>query len=86
MAEVPPADAGLASGIVNASLQISGAIGIAALATVAAQRTKVLAGSGQHHLQALTGGFHLAWTLGAGAVGRGRGGRARVAAPSAGPI
>ena len=68
MAEVPPADAGLASGIVNASLQISGAIGIAALSTVAAERTKVLAGLGQHHLQALTGGFQLAWTLGAAAV------------------
>jgi EmrB/QacA subfamily drug resistance transporter len=68
MAEVPPADAGLASGIVNASLQISGAIGIAALATVAAERTKVLTGLGEHRLQALTGGFHLAWTLGAGAV------------------
>jgi EmrB/QacA subfamily drug resistance transporter len=38
MADVPLADAGLASGIVNASLQISGAIGIAALATVAAER------------------------------------------------
>jgi MFS family permease len=68
MAEVPLADAGLASGIVNASLQISGAIGIAALGTVAAERSRVLAGLGQHHLQALTGGFHLAWTLGAGAV------------------
>ena len=71
MADVPIADAGLASGIVNASLQISGAIGIAALGTVAAERTKVLAGRGQHHLQALTGGFHLAWALGAGAVGAG---------------
>ncbi len=71
MADVPPADAGLASGIVNASLQISAAIGIAALGTVAAERTKVLAGLGQHHLQALTGGFHLAWAIGAGAVGAG---------------
>jgi MFS family permease len=68
MAEVPIADAGLASGIVNASLQISAAIGIAALGTVAAERTKVLAGLGQHQLQALTGGFHLAWAIGAGAV------------------
>jgi EmrB/QacA subfamily drug resistance transporter len=68
MAEVPLADAGLASGIVNASLQIAGAIGVAALGTVAAERTKVLAGLGQHHLQALTGGFHLAWAIGAGAV------------------
>jgi MFS family permease len=71
MAEVPSADAGLASGIVNASLQISAAIGIAALGTVAAQRTKALAGLGEHHLQALTGGFHLAWAIGAGAVGLG---------------
>ncbi|MBV8713100.1 MAG: hypothetical protein JOY56_15025, partial [Solirubrobacterales bacterium] len=68
MADVPIADAGLASGIVNASLQIAGAIGVAALGTVAADRTKILAGLGQHHLQALTGGFHLAWTIGAGAV------------------
>ena len=68
MVEVPLADAGLASGIVNASLQISAAIGIAALGTVAAERTKVLAGLGEHHVQALTGGFHLAWAIGAGAV------------------
>jgi EmrB/QacA subfamily drug resistance transporter len=71
MADVPTADAGLASGIVNASLQISAAIGIAALGTVAAQRTKVLTSLGQHHLQALTGGFHLAWAIGAGAVAAG---------------
>ena len=68
MADVPIADAGLASGIVNASLQISAAIGIAALGTVAAERTQVLTGLGQQHLQALTGGFHLAWAIGAAAV------------------
>jgi EmrB/QacA subfamily drug resistance transporter len=68
MAEVPLADAGLASGIVNASLQISAAIGIAALGSVAASRTSVLSGVGEGHLQALTGGFHLAWVIGAGAV------------------
>jgi EmrB/QacA subfamily drug resistance transporter len=71
MADVPTRDAGLASGIVNASLQISAAIGTAALGTVAASRTKVLAGLGQHQLQALTGGFHLAWAIGAGAVALG---------------
>ena len=68
MADVPIADAGLASGIVNASQQISVAIGTAALATIAAERAKVLAGRGQHHLQALTGGFHLGWAVAAGAV------------------
>ena len=35
---------------------------------MAAQRTKVLTGLGQHQLQALTGGFHLAWAIGAGTV------------------
>jgi EmrB/QacA subfamily drug resistance transporter len=68
MADVPLADAGLASGIVNASLQIAAAIGVAALGTVAASRAKVLAASGDAHVQALTGGFHLAWEIGAGAV------------------
>ena len=71
MADVPIADAGLASGIVNASQQISVAIGTAALGTVAAERAKALAGMGQHHLQALTGGFHLGWAIAAGAVGVG---------------
>jgi EmrB/QacA subfamily drug resistance transporter len=68
MADVPAADAGLASGIVNASLQISAAIGIAVLGTIAADRTKVLSNLGQHQVQALTGGFHLAWAIGAGVV------------------
>jgi len=71
MADVPLADAGLASGILNASQQISVAIGTAALGSVAAERTTVLAGRGQNHLQALTGGFHLGWAIGAGAVGAG---------------
>ncbi len=71
MADVPIADAGLASGILNASQQISAAIGTAALSTVAAERAKVLAGLGQDHLHALTGGFHLGWAIGAGAVGVG---------------
>jgi EmrB/QacA subfamily drug resistance transporter len=71
MADVPIADAGLASGILNASQQISVAIGTAALGSVAAERTTALAGRGQNHLQALTGGFHLGWAIGAGAVGVG---------------
>jgi len=71
MADVPIADAGLASGILNASQQISIAIGTAALASLAAQHTKALSGQGQDHLQALTGGFHLGWAIGAGAVGMG---------------
>jgi hypothetical protein len=68
MADVPLADAGLASGIVNASLQISAAIGVAALSTVAAEHTKALARVGHSQAVALTGGFHLSWTIGAIAV------------------
>ncbi|HLJ03057.1 MAG TPA: MFS transporter [Solirubrobacteraceae bacterium] len=71
MADVPLADAGLASGIVNASLQISAAIGIAALSTVAAEHSKALARVGQTPADALTGGFHLAWVIGAAAVAAG---------------
>jgi hypothetical protein len=44
------------------------AIATTALATIAAERTKALAGDGQHHLEALTGGFHLGWAVAAGAV------------------
>jgi EmrB/QacA subfamily drug resistance transporter len=65
MADVPNTDAGLASGIVNASLQISAAIGIAALGTIATDRaqSEVHDGSGLGH--ALTAGYTLAWELGA---------------------
>jgi EmrB/QacA subfamily drug resistance transporter len=71
MADVPKADAGLASGIVNASVQISAALGIAALGTIAADRTHVLAGGGEGPANALTGGFHTAWLIGAGSVALG---------------
>jgi EmrB/QacA subfamily drug resistance transporter len=68
MADVPPADAGLASGIVNASLQISAAIGIAALGTIAADRTKVLVHSAHTTARALTRGYDLAWAIAAASV------------------
>ena len=71
MADVPIADAGLASGILNASQQTSVAIGTAALSTVAADRAKVLGGLGQQHLEALTGGFRLGWAIAAATVGVG---------------
>jgi predicted MFS family arabinose efflux permease len=71
MANVPSRDAGLASGIVNASLQISAAIGIAVLGTIAASRTRALETGGDGALSALTGGYHLAWTLGALTVAAG---------------
>ena len=69
MAEVPRADAGLASGIINTSLQVSTAIGVAVLGTLSADRTRTLIGHGTGHAAALLGGYRLAFTVGAGAVG-----------------
>jgi EmrB/QacA subfamily drug resistance transporter len=68
MAGVDRRDAGLASGIVNVSLQISAALGLAVLGALAAHRTDALAAEGQAHEAALVGGYRLAFALGAGAV------------------
>ena len=46
MADAPPRDAGLASGIINVSVQLFGAIGLASLGTVATDHTKSLSASG----------------------------------------
>jgi EmrB/QacA subfamily drug resistance transporter len=71
MADVPARDSGLASGIVNASLQIGAAIGLAALGTIAATRTATLRDGGAGFASALTGGYTLAWTIGAISVAAG---------------
>jgi EmrB/QacA subfamily drug resistance transporter len=68
MADVPDTDAGLASGIVNASLQISAAIGVAVLGTIATDHTQSLMAGGSAAPQALSAGFTLAWTIGAASV------------------
>jgi EmrB/QacA subfamily drug resistance transporter len=65
MADAPPRDAGLASGIINVSVQLFGAIGLAALGTVATDHTKALSASGHSLVTALTGGYHLAYVVGA---------------------
>jgi len=69
MANVPMADAGLASGIVNTSLQLSAAIGVAVLGTLATNHTLSLSAHGVPHTAALLGGYHLALTIGAISVG-----------------
>jgi EmrB/QacA subfamily drug resistance transporter len=69
MAHVPAADAGLASGIINTSLQMSAAIGVAVLGTISTDHTRTLAAQGVGHTAALLGGYHLAFTVGAGCVG-----------------
>ena len=68
MSGVPEQDAGLGSGIVNVSMQLAGALGIAVLGTLAASRTGSLAADGASNAAALTGGYHLAFELAAGAV------------------
>ena len=67
MAGVSRAESGLASGLVNTSRQLGGALGLAILATVATAETKTVAAA--HHTGlpvALTDGFHRAFQLGAG--------------------
>jgi EmrB/QacA subfamily drug resistance transporter len=71
MADVPAGDAGLASGITNVTQQISGAVGLAVLSTVAANHTKGLLAAHQGHITALIGGYQLAFLVGAVAIATG---------------
>jgi EmrB/QacA subfamily drug resistance transporter len=61
-------DAGLASGLVNTTRQVGGALGLAAMASVATMRGESLAAAGASGAQALTGGSQLAFDLAAGLV------------------
>ena len=61
--------AGLASGLVNTSRQVGGGLGLAFLITLATQHTSHLIGTGVQVPQALTGGFRLAYLIGAGLAG-----------------
>jgi EmrB/QacA subfamily drug resistance transporter len=68
MAGIPAADAGLGSGLVNVSQQLSGAVGLAVLGTIATNRTDALVESGHPLTGALISGYHLAFTIGAASI------------------
>src|SRR5215217_2448264 len=65
MGDVEPQDSGLASGIVNTAFMMGGALGLAVLAAIATSRTDNLLASGDSLVEALTGGYHAAFMVGA---------------------
>jgi EmrB/QacA subfamily drug resistance transporter len=64
MSGATPDDAGLASGLINTTAQVGGALGLAVLATLSASRSAGLIEAGEPTAAALTGGYHLAFGIG----------------------
>jgi MFS family permease len=65
MGDVEPHESGLASGVVNTSFMMGGALGLAVLVAVSESRTSALAGAGSDPVSALNGGLHVAFAVGA---------------------
>ena len=83
MGDVEPQEAGLASGVVNTSFMMGGALGLAVLVAVSSARTSALDRCGRDPLEALNGGLQLAFAVGAVFAAGGRGDRRGV--PAAAP-
>lgn len=65
MSDVPSDESGIASGIVNTSFMMGGAVGLAILASLASAKTQRLLGVGVEQFSALNSGYHLAFFVGA---------------------
>lgn len=68
MSGATPEDSGIASGLVNTSMQVGGAIALSVLATFAAERTTSKLADGASQLEAMNAGFHVAYLIAAGIV------------------
>jgi hypothetical protein len=71
MAEIPATDAGVASGVGNVTMQVGGALGLAALGTISSGHTLALVAQGQSVAGALTAGYQLGFGIAAACVAAG---------------
>ncbi len=68
MADVPMADAGVASGVANVTMQVGAALGLAAMGTISADYTRALVAQGQSVVSALASGYQLGFAIAAACV------------------
>ncbi|HEX3509494.1 MAG TPA: MFS transporter [Solirubrobacteraceae bacterium] len=69
MSGATPQDAGLASGLVNTTAQVGGALGLALLATISSSHSNHLLHTGHSTAASLTGGYHVAFWIAAALAG-----------------